>query len=145
MTETRAAALLPLPGINRRGARFPDRCAVGAWQRRYSAVFGRHRHPIVGLAHHRRLAGDRVAQAGEDLVGKSALLEDLDALAEPHRAYLGTIAAKPVAQRLGLGAHRDDAMTAVPDGRCGEAEFLIEPRPERRPIEFRIRVKQGCL
>src|SRR5260221_4629651 len=65
MTETRAAALLPLPGVNRCGARFPDRRALGAGQCRDGAVFGRHRHPILGLAHHRRLAGDRVAQDGE--------------------------------------------------------------------------------
>ena len=37
----------------------------GAGQPRDRAVLGRHRHPLVGLGHHRRLACDRVAQHGE--------------------------------------------------------------------------------
>ena len=38
---------------------------VGARQMGDGAVFGRHRHPVVGLGHHRVLAGDGIAHHGK--------------------------------------------------------------------------------
>ena len=55
----------PLPAVDAAGLGLPDRRLLGAGQHGDRAVLGRHRHPVVGLGHHGRLAGDRVAQDGE--------------------------------------------------------------------------------
>ena len=56
----------PLPDVRRAPARAP-RCAASSapGQHRDRAELRRHRHPVVGLRHHRRLAGDRVAEDRE--------------------------------------------------------------------------------
>ena len=56
----------PCPSCRRARARAPSVTASSApGQHGDRPVLGGHRHPLVGLGHHRRLAGDRVAQHRE--------------------------------------------------------------------------------
>ena len=96
----------PAPSCTTRaGSGSQMRGALGAGQHRDGAVLGRHRDPVVGLGHDRRLAGDRVAQHGEAVA--RADRERVEAVQVVEAALERLLEGRALAQAPGEVAGRD--------------------------------------
>ena len=82
-------------------------------QHRDRPVLGRHRDPLVGLGHHRRLAGDRVAQHREPVGGPDR--ERVEAVEVVEAALERLLERRALAQAPGQVPGRDLAVVVGPE------------------------------